>query len=149
MKTEFNITLRAARNSLGVVVCAGAVLLLVSTAQAQNLFVSRGTSIYEFTPGGAYSTFATESGNALGLAFDRAGDLFVPNTGNGTIIAIAPNGTQRTFASGLQTPSALAFDSAGDLFVSDIGKSTIYEFTPARSEEHFCHGIVCPLWTGF
>src|ERR1035438_5581363 len=144
MKTKFKIPICAARCSFGGVICAGAVLLVAPTAQAQNLFVSIGPTIYEFTPGGAYSTFATQSGNALELAFNSAGDLFVPNTGNGTITEISPSGTQSTFASGLETPTALAFNSAGDLFVADAGTGSngnIYEYTPDGVRSTFASGL--------
>src|ERR1017187_3846174 len=149
MKTKCKSSLCIVCPLFGGVICAGAVMLIASSAHAQNLFVSRGTDIYEFTPGGAYSVFATVPGNAPGLAVNSAGDLFVPNTGNGTIIEIAPNGTQRTFASGLQTPSALAFDSAGDLFASDTGTSTIYEFTPGGVRSTFATGLYAPYGLAF
>ena len=62
MKTKFKFTLRAACHLFGGVVCAGAILLMASRAQAQNLFVSDYSSgnIYEYTPGGVQSTFASE-----------------------------------------------------------------------------------------
>ena len=63
MKTKFKSIIRAACHSFGGVVCAGAVLLIASSAQAQNLFVSNqlsgSGSITEITPGGAQSTFAS------------------------------------------------------------------------------------------
>jgi hypothetical protein len=40
MKTKFKSTIRAACHSSGVVICAGAVMLFASSAQAQNLFVA-------------------------------------------------------------------------------------------------------------
>ena len=60
MKTPFNFSMRVACDSFGRMVCAGAVMLIASSAQAQNLFVadSNGT-INEFTPGGVRSTFAS------------------------------------------------------------------------------------------
>ena len=52
-------------HSFGGVVCAGAVMLIASSAQAQNLFVSnfRSGNINEFTPGGVQSTFASGLGS--------------------------------------------------------------------------------------
>ena len=149
MKTKSNSISSAVCHSFGGVVCAGAVLLISTSAQAQNLFMSSDTTIYEFTPGGAYSTFATESGDALGLAFNSTGDLFVPNSDNGTIAEIAPNGTQRTFASRLSYPTALAFNSAGNLFVSDMGASAIYEFTPDGVRSTFATGLYDPYGLAF
>jgi DNA-binding beta-propeller fold protein YncE len=47
--------------------------------------------------------------NPQGLAFNSAGDLFVANSGNGTITEITPGGQQTTFASRLSNPTFLAF----------------------------------------
>ena len=75
---------------------------MASSAQAQNLFV-RGTTanIYEFTPGGAQSTFASGLNDPDGLAFNSAGDLFAADIGSGNIYEFTPGGAQSTFASGL------------------------------------------------
>jgi hypothetical protein len=151
VKTKFKITIRAAGCSFGEVVCVGAVLLIVSTAHAQNLFVSSAATIYEFTPGGVSSVFASIDGSSggEGLAFNREGDLFVPNANLGTITEIAPNGTQSIFASGLQTPDTLAFDSVGDLFVSDTGTSAIYKYTPDGVRSTFATGLYAPYGLAF
>jgi hypothetical protein len=50
------------------------------------------------------STFATDLDNARGLAFDRAGNLFVAEiiqTGPGDILKFTPNGVGTVFASGI------------------------------------------------
>jgi len=61
--------------------CAGAVLLMAPSAPAQNLFAGDYSgSIYDYTPGGVRSTFASGFSNPWGLAVDSAGDLFVANT---------------------------------------------------------------------
>src|ERR1035438_2066587 len=59
MKTKFKSTISAIRHSFFGVVCLGVVLLISSSAQAQNLFVGSGGNILEFTPGGVESTFAS------------------------------------------------------------------------------------------
>jgi sugar lactone lactonase YvrE len=125
---------------------AGAVLLTACGAQAQNLFVSGGDGdIYEYTPGGVQSTFATLSG-ACALAFDSAGDLFVGNNPNGNIYeykaGYVTGQTPLTFATGLPGVTGLAFNSAGDLFVA-IGSdgSNIYEYTPGGVQSIFATGL--------
>src|SRR5271157_4444166 len=74
----------AARHAFGGVFRAGAVLLMVSSVQAQNLFVTgwASGSVYEYTPGGSRSTFASGIWNPAGLAFDSAGNLFVASRGD-------------------------------------------------------------------
>ena len=137
MKSQLISIGHVACHSFIKLICAGVVLLLAFTGQAQNLFVTSGDNIIEITPGGGKSIFASLSERANGLAFDSAGDLFasVERQTNsvlvGSIIKITPGGTQSTFATGSPNSDfgALAFNSAGNLFVSgsDAG---ILEFTP-------------------
>src|SRR5438874_2980787 len=101
----------------GRVLCLGAVILICSSAAAQNLFVSSGGNIYEIDPNGVRSTFASGLGTPFALAFDTSGNLYEGDFGTGTIFKFAPDGTKSTFASGLGNPFALAFDRAGNLFV--------------------------------
>ena len=69
------------RSALLLFVCVGAFAasLAAPTARAQNLFESDGGSgnIYEFTPSGQQSTFATGLNEPESMAFNSAGDLFV------------------------------------------------------------------------
>src|SRR5437016_3221603 len=114
-KTTFKSALDEACYLFGRAICLGALSLVCSSAPAQNLFVSSdaaGGNIYEFTPNGVRSTFA--SGLAGALAFDKAGNLFVSDRGN--IYKITPNGVRSTFASELA--GALTVDSAGNLLVT-------------------------------
>ena len=126
----------------GRVLCLGAVILICSSAPAQNLFMSDGYSgishtlghIYKFTSNGASSTFAGGLDGPEGLAFDSAGNLFVSIGGN--IYEFTPAGVRSTFASG--TFGALAFDAAGNLFVADGG--SIYKFAPGGTRSTFASG---------
>jgi DNA-binding beta-propeller fold protein YncE len=73
-----------------------------------NLFVAvfeqDTDSIFEFTPNGTESTFATGLNEPRGLAFDRSGNLFVAEniqTGPGDILKFTPGGIRTVFASGI------------------------------------------------
>src|SRR5207249_1402823 len=120
-ETKFKSALGVARHLFGRLVCLGAVILTCASAPAQNLFVASDTgnagggSVYEFTPNGVRSTFA--SGLAGALAFDKAGNLFVLDFG-GKIHKFTTSGARTTFASGFNWAWPLAFDSAGNLFVA-------------------------------
>jgi sugar lactone lactonase YvrE len=96
-----------------------------------EVFVAENNGIAKYSPAGAKSPFATGLSNPQGLAFDRAGNLFVANFGNGTIARITPAGVRTTFASGLVKPASLAFDGSGNLFVSDYGTNQVLRFSPA------------------
>jgi uncharacterized repeat protein (TIGR03803 family) len=149
MKTKLKSPMRATCHSFGGVVCAGAVWLIATCAHAQNLFVADWTSgnVYEFTPNGARSTFATGLSYPDGMAFDSAGNLFVACQGGGiggggSIIKITPSGAQSNFASGLTTPNQVAFDNAGDLFVGTGGSpGNLYEYTPGGGQSIFATGL--------
>jgi len=94
-------------NCLAVALATG---LSPAVAQAQNLFVSDYGSgnIYEFTPGGVQSTFASGLSGPAGLAFDSSGNLYDANAINRNIYKFTPGGTRSTFASGLNYPYGLA-----------------------------------------
>src|SRR5437868_2432748 len=155
-KTTFKSALDEACYLFGRAICLGALSLVCSSAPAQNLFVSSdaaGGNIYEFTPNGVRSTFA--SGLAGALAFDKAGNLFVSDRGN--IYKITPNGVRSTFASGLA--GALAVDSAGNLFVTTgyrddfgfpiNGSGKIYKLTPNGLRTTFASGLDLPTGMAF
>ena len=151
MKTKFKFSIDAACHPFGGVVCAGVVMLIASSAQAQNLFASDYYSgnIYEYTPGGARTTFASGLGDPFGLAFNSAGDLFEADSDSGNIYEFTPDGVESTFASGLLTPTGLAFNSAGDLIVTSFFGHTIYEFTPSGAESTFASGLGAPTFLAF
>jgi hypothetical protein len=95
---------------------AAATLLVVlapfnARAAAGDLYESDyGTGyIFEFTPDGTRSTFASGLNGPLGLAFNSAGNLFEADQGTGRIYEFTPGGTRSTFASGLNSPTFLAF----------------------------------------
>ena len=115
--------------------------------------------IRQITPAGVVTTFAGSgaasstdgTGTAAsfnapnGLAFDRAGNLYVAEQIGNRIRRITPAGVVTTFAgSGTQvstdgtgtaasfnTPYFLAFDSAGNLFVGESSGRKIRKITPA------------------
>jgi glucose/arabinose dehydrogenase len=147
MKAEFKSTIRVACHSFG-----GAILLIASSAQAQNLFVSSPStgSIIEITPSGTQSTFASGLGDPGGLAFNSAGDLFVGDYRSNNITEITPSGVQSTFASGLEGPEGLAFNSAGNLFVAlNSGPPPTTSATSLKSRWAERQAPLAPSWLVF
>ena len=110
-----------------------------NSANADFLYVSRADIV---TPANSSITridtttkvetiFATTGlNNPAGIAFDRAGNLYVANGGNNTIEKFTPGGVGSVFASGglLNSPDSLAFDSLGNLYVAN--RNSIERFTP-------------------
>src|SRR5215831_12247457 len=127
MKVGFDSTLFATRHSYGSALFAGMVILIVTSAPAQNIFVGDLNSIHEFTPGGVQYNSIPISPGAGGLAFDSAGNLFEADYNSGNIYKFTPGGVQSTFATGLAYPQGLAFDSAGNLFEADTYTGYIYK----------------------
>ncbi|HEY2139217.1 MAG TPA: NHL repeat-containing protein [Chthoniobacterales bacterium] len=81
-----------------------------------------------------------------GLAFDRAGNLFVGQ--DTTIIRITPEGFTRVFASGLHGPNFLTVDPAGNVFASDRD-GNILRFDPDGFGGVFITGLKKPTGLAF
>jgi hypothetical protein len=140
--------------SFRLIFVAIAVCLVASRAHSApgDLYVAEATGgghIYKFTPAGTKSTVASGIYQPVALAFDRAGNLFVGNSGAGnppmpsSVIRIAPDGTQSAFAT-LQSTQllGLAFDGAGNLFVST--GTSILKIAPDGTQSTFAsqlHGV--------
>ncbi len=120
-----------------------------SFAAPGDLYVgNRGQEIDRFTPTGEQSVFASGLREAIALAFDRDGDLFVGDSGenpNGPpvdsiIYVYGPDGTRRTFANlGLVDLWAMAFDGSGNLFVSTFNE--ILKFSPDGTQTTFASDV--------
>jgi sugar lactone lactonase YvrE len=83
---------------------------------------STGDSLTIIQPGGAMDviTNSTYLDDPTGLAFNSAGNLFIANSGNGTISEYDPTtNTFSSFSSGLTNPQGLLFDSSGNLYVAN------------------------------
>jgi DNA-binding beta-propeller fold protein YncE len=145
-ETKFNSAIGGICHLFSSAACFGAVVLICSSAPAQNLFMSDGYSginrnlgnIYKIGPDGAPRLFASGLNGPLGLAFDNTGNLFVASFG-GAISKFTPDGRQSNFAMGLNQPEGLAFDGAGNLFVTDGG--SILEFAPNGARTIFASGF--------
>lgn len=79
----------------------------------------------------------------------QADDVYVSNTGAGTITQINSSGGTSIFASGLDDPEGLAFDSAGNLYVADSGDGTILKVDPAGNVSTFASGLNGPTALAF
>ncbi|SRR6266545_104286 len=163
--TNFKSGFRIAGQLFSRAACLGAVILICSSAFAQNLFVSgsepqkncRGGcgAIFQFTWDGAQSIYASGLFDPWDVAFDSTGNLFVVDYdrgelfGEAAVYKITPNGARTTFASGLSYPCYLAVDRAGHLFVADYDHGVIYEYKPTGSRATFATGLHHPVGLAF
>ena len=127
----------------------GAIFALVTAAHAQNLYVSANVpggshKIFEFTPSGTQTTYASGLDNPRGLAFDSVGNLFAttaPEPDNieiGRVLKFNLRNKVSTFGSAAKFFfEGLAIDIAGNVYVmanddnSPVGAGTIFKFTPS------------------
>jgi DNA-binding beta-propeller fold protein YncE len=117
-----------------------ACLLSSKLAMGDDLFVTNNGgygSISEISPNGSVSVVISSNTyfySPTGLAFNKAGDLFVANNGPslnaGFVDEFSYSGGTFTYMgdyTGFTTPRAIAFDSSGNLFVADQSSSDITE----------------------
>ncbi len=92
-----------------------------------NIYVtfsgSRGqkvpVAIYRIDNNYNVKPFVHEMMNATGMAFDRAGSLYVSSRYDGTVYRVAQNGTMTSYAEGMGVATGIAFDRDGNLYVGD------------------------------
>jgi sugar lactone lactonase YvrE len=122
---------------------------LAITAHAQNLYVSvqgipGSHAIFEYTPSGVQSTYASGLSHPRGLAFDSIGNLFAAETLDvghiqvGRALEFNLRNKVHTVGSGSNFFfEGLAMDIVGNVYVmavdnlSPTAASTIFEFTPS------------------
>jgi sugar lactone lactonase YvrE len=161
-ETKFKSALGRAGQLFSGAACLGAIILICSSASAQNLFRSDGLRgswynpghVYELTPCGAtgcvvQKIFASGLNGPEGLTFDSAGILYVADEASGNIYKYTQNGARGAFASGLTSPMGLALDGAGNLFVTDESSGTIYKFNPTGARTTFVSGLSGPRGLAF
>jgi len=124
----------------------GVMFALAINVHAQNLYVSLGLpefAIFEYTPGGVQSTYASGLPVPRGLAFDSLGNLFAAENPEPDHIDIGRvlkfnlrNHVSTVGSAAYFIFQGLATDSAGNVFVTGTSQrgpftSTIFKFTPS------------------
>lgn len=98
-------------------------------------------AIYRIDNNYTVKPFLHEMMNATGLAFDRAGSLYVSSRYDGTVYRVAQNGTMTSYAEGMGVATGIAFDRDGNLYVGDRS-GTIFKI--GRDRQIFVFATIEP-----
>jgi sugar lactone lactonase YvrE len=75
--------------------------------------------------------FVTDLMNATGLAFDRAGILYISSRYDGIVYQVEPNGAMSVYVEGMGVATGMAFDEEENLYVGDRS-GTIFKISRER-----------------
>jgi sugar lactone lactonase YvrE len=116
---------------------AGNIYVTFSGSRGQKVPVA----IYRIDTSYNVKPFLHEMMNATGMAFDRAGSLYVSSRFDGTVYRVAQNGTMTSYAEGMGVATGIAFDRHGNLYVGDRS-GTIFKI--GRDRQIFVFAMIEP-----
>ena len=100
-------------------------------------YLSPGTCSLVSHAGYTQSSIGSGFNQAMGVAVDTAGNVYVADTFNNNVDKLSPNGsgafTQTTMASGLNLPRGVVFDTYGtdgNTYVTSIGNNQVEAVSP-------------------
>jgi sugar lactone lactonase YvrE len=88
-------------------------------------------SIYKVDTNYSSKPFVTDLMNPTGLAFDKAGILYVSSRYDGIVYQITPGGNMSVYVEGMGVATGIAFDHDENLYVGDRS-GTIFKISPSR-----------------
>lgn len=108
------------------------------------------SEIVKFNSNGAEMSFVASTGASIPgqLAFDKTGNLFLPDRGSSEIVRFAPSGGQTVFVMNV-VAAGLAFDKSGNPYASEPGGHDVLKFTPAGIRSTFASGLSQPYGIAF
>ncbi|MGH9375623.1 MAG: gluconolaconase [Terriglobia bacterium] len=106
---------------------AGNIFTTLSGSRGQKTPVS----VYKIENDHTVRPFLSDVMNPTGLAFDRAGLLYVSSRMDGAIYQIKPDGHRTVYAEGMGIATGIAFDKQGNLYVGDRS-GTIFRINTDR-----------------
>ncbi|MBZ5611315.1 MAG: gluconolaconase [Acidobacteriia bacterium] len=104
-----------------------------------NIYVTFSGSRGQKTPVSVYKIdlnynlkpFVTDVMNATGLAFDKAGTLYISSRYDGIVYQVTPGGTVSVYVEGMGVATGIAFDGEENLYVGDRS-GTIFKISRTR-----------------
>lgn len=115
----------------------GNIYVTFSGSRGQNVPVA----VFKIDTNYNVRPFVGEMMNATGLAFDRAGQLYISSRYDGTVYRVAPNGSVASYAQGMGIATGIAFDREENLYVGDRS-GTIFKI--ARDRQIFVFATLEP-----
>jgi hypothetical protein len=88
-------------------------------------------SVYKVDLNYAAKPFVTDVMNATGLAYDKAGTLYISSRYDGVVYQVTPGGTVSVYVEGMGTATGIAFDREENLYVGDRS-GTIFKISRSR-----------------
>ncbi len=87
-------------------------------------------------PSGSIALLSSGLNNVGGLAVDFAGNVYIADTGAGTIMQwnAATQQSATIVSSGLTAPAGLAVDGAGNIYIADTGNNAIEEWNATSQQ---------------
>jgi hypothetical protein len=89
------------------------------------------TSVFKIDLNYTNKPFVTDVMNATGLAFDKAGTLYISSRHDGTVYQVTPAGNASVYVEGMGIATGIAFDPDENLYVGDRS-GTIFKISRAR-----------------
>jgi hypothetical protein len=88
-------------------------------------------SVYKIDRQQVVRPFLHDLANPTGLAFDRAGCLYVSSRMEGTVYKVGPDGHREIYAEGMGVATGIAFDGEENLYVGDR-TGTVFKISQGR-----------------
>ena len=128
---------------------SGVVAVLIAIASptsAQTLYASTYDGhIYKVSANGSSQLFATTSLQPWAMTTDRAGNLYVVSSEDGTVHQFSHSGRDRILATlSLDYHDGIAVDRAGNVYVSSVFDRNIVRITPDGTTSDFVTGLTHP-----
>lgn len=103
----------------------------IRKVSAGKITTIAGTNVNGYSGDGGPATAALLNG-PLGVAADSNGNVFIADTGNGSIRKVNTAGTISTFASNLNFSglAQMSTDTINNLYVADFGACVVWKITP-------------------
>jgi sugar lactone lactonase YvrE len=88
-------------------------------------------AVYKIDLNYTVKPFVNDLMNATGLAFDKAGMLYVSSRFDGIVYQVTPNGSMAVYVEGMGVATGVCFDGEGNLYVGDRS-GTVFKISPER-----------------